>query len=207
MFFSHSKSRLEAVSDGVFAFAATLMVVQVGSNAEILSFSKELPNFISFAVSFFIMMTLWKVHYNFFRRTDLIDNWIIALNMILLFTVLFYIFPVKSLLDSLLKRSFMSIGEFSQLFQLYSIGFSLIFGSLSLMYYRAYKKDKEIKNPFVLLFYTRHFLIFVFVGIFSALLAKFQVGLKFGLPGFIYASLGLLCFAHSYQFQKNHSLK
>ena len=82
MLFSHSKSRLEALSDGVFAFAATLMVVQVGSNTELISFSKELPNFISFGASFFIMMALWKVHYNFFRRTDHIDNWIIALNMI-----------------------------------------------------------------------------------------------------------------------------
>lgn len=207
MFFSHSKSRIEALSDGVFAFAATLMVVQVGSSTESISFAKELPNFISFAASFFIMMALWKIHYNFFRRTNLVDNWIIALNMILLFTVLFYIFPVKSLLDSLLKKELMSINEFSELFQLYSIGFSVMFGSLSLMYFRAYKKDKKIKNPFILLFYTRHFLIFVLVGLFSALLAKLQIGLKYGLPGIVYMSLGILCFAHSYQFQKKYSLK
>lgn len=206
MFFSHSKNRLEALSDGVFAFAATLMVVQVGSNTEFISFSKELPNFISFGASFFIMMALWKVHYNFFRRTDYIDNWIIALNMILLFTVLFYIFPVKSLLDSLLKRSAMTIGEFSDLFQLYSIGFSVMFGSLSLMYFRAFKKDKKIDNPYRMLFYTRHFLIFVFVGLVSAFLAKLQIGLRYGVPGYIYGSLGILCYVHSMQFQKKHSL-
>lgn len=206
MFFSHSKSRIEALSDGVFAFAATLMVIQVGSNTESISFAKELPNFISFAASFFIMMALWKIHYNFFRRTDLVDNWIISLNMVLLFTVLFYIFPVKSLLDSLLKKELMSINEFSELFQLYSIGFSVMFGSLSLMYFRAYKKDKKIENPFILLFYTRHFLIFVLVGLFSALLAKFQIGLRYGLPGLVYMSLGILCFVHSYQFQKKYSL-
>lgn len=204
MFFSHSKSRLEALSDGVFAFAATLMVVEVGATTEFLSFSKELPNFISFGASFFIMMALWKLHYNFFRRTSHVDNWIITFNMILLFTVLFYIFPVKSLLDSLLKRTAMNIEQFSQLFQLYSIGFSFMFLSFALMYFRAFKKDKNVENPYVLLFYARHFLIFVFVGLVSALMAKFQVGLRYGAPGFVYVVLGLLCYLHSVQFQKKH---
>ena len=204
MLFSHSKSRLEALSDGVFAFAATLMVVEVGATTEFLSFSEELPNFISFGASFFIMMALWKLHYNFFRRTSHVDNWIITFNMILLFTVLFYIFPVKSLLDSLLKRIAMNIEQFSQLFQLYSIGFSFMFLSFALMYFRAYKKDKNVENPYVLLFYARHFLIFVFVGLLSALMAKFQIGLRYGVPGFVYAILGLLCYLHSVQFQKKH---
>jgi len=207
MFFSHSKSRIEALSDGVFAFAATLMVVDVGASVEFVSLKKQLPNFISFAVSFFVMMALWKLHYNFFRRTSYVDNWIITFNMILLFTVLFYIFPVKSLLDTALGQSKMaSIDDFSQLFQIYSIGFTLLFSSFSLMYYRAYKKDKEISNPYRLLFYTRHFLIFVLVGIGSTILAKLQIGLRYGVPGFFYASLGLFCYLHSIQFQKKHSL-
>ena len=146
MLFSHSKSRLEALSDGVFAFAATLMVVEVGSSSEFISFSDEVPNFISFGASFFIMMALWKLHYNFFRRTKHVDNWIITFNMILLFTVLFYIFPVKSLLDSMLQQKGMTVDELSQLFQIYSIGFSTMFLSFVLMYFRAYKKDKNIKN-------------------------------------------------------------
>ncbi|RCS27543.1 DUF1211 domain-containing protein [Polaribacter sp. WD7] len=97
MKFIHSKNRLESVSDAVFAFAATLLVVNIGANTTLTSFKEELPNFISFAVSFFVMMAIWKIHYNFFRRTNYIDNWIITLNMILLFTVLFYIFPIRSL--------------------------------------------------------------------------------------------------------------
>ncbi|MAD96735.1 MAG: transglutaminase [Flavobacteriaceae bacterium] len=206
MKFLQSKNRLEALSDGVFAFAATLMVVDIGRTTELLSLQEGLPNFISFAASFFIMMALWKVHYNFFRRTNYLDDLIIALNMIFLFTVLFYIFPVKGLLDSALRQSEITIDSFSQLFQIYSIGFAMMFGSFSLMYFRAYKKDKEIENPYVLLFYTRHFLIYVFVGLFSALLANLQIGLRYGVPGFIYAILGVLCYWHSVEFQKKHSL-
>ncbi len=207
MKFLHSKNRLEAVSDGVFAFAATLMVVNIGSNTTITSFKDELPNFISFAVSFFVMMAIWKVHYNFFRRTDYIDNWIIALNMILLFTILFYIFPVRSLLITGFGGERISINEFSNIFQLYSIGFSLMFLTLHLMYLRVFKKDRENGKNLKLLFFARHFFIFLIVGVISFLLAKFRVGLKYGVPGFVYASLGVLCYFHSVKFHKKHNLK
>lgn len=207
MKFSHSKNRLEALSDGVFAFAATLMVINIGSSTEITSFKEELPNFISFAVSFFVMMGIWKVHYNFYRRTDYIDNWIIALNMILLFTVLFYIFPVRSLLMTGFGGQRISIDAFSNIFQLYSIGFSLIFLSIHLMYLRAFKKDRNPEKNLKLLFYSRHFFIFIIVGIISFLLARFQVGLRYGVPGFIYAFLGPLCYFYSVKFHKKHNLK
>lgn len=207
MIFKHSKSRLEALSDGVFAFAATLMVVNVGINTDVISFKDEIPNFISFAVSFFVMMIIWKLHYNFFRRTNHINNWIITLNMVLLFTVLFYVFPVKSLLNTALIGTRMSLEEFSLLFQVYSIGFTFIFSCFALMYYIAYKKDKEHHNKYQLLFYARHFGIFVCVGIISFIIAKLHIGLQIGLPGFIYASLGLLCWWHSVSFQKHYSLE
>ncbi|WP_405562157.1 TMEM175 family protein [Polaribacter sp. Asnod6-C07] len=207
MKFIHSKDRLESVSDGVFAFAATLMVVNIGINTSITSFTDELPNFISFAVSFFVMMAIWKVHYNFYRRTNYIDNWIIGLNMVLLFTVLFYIFPIRSLLNTGIGGEMISKENFSNIFQLYSIGFSLIFICFHLLYFRAYKKDRENDKNLKLLFYSRHFLIFILVGIISFLLAKFQIGLMYGVPGFIYAFLGPLCYFHSVRFHKKHNLK
>lgn len=202
----HSKNRLEALSDGVFAFAATLMVVNVGVTTDIISFKDELPNLISFAVSFFVMMAIWKVHYNFFRRTNYIDNWIIALNMVLLFTVLFYVFPVKSLLNTALGGKKITIDQLSNIFQMYSIGFLLIFLCVYLMYLRAFKKDRKEGKNYNLLFYARHFFIFVTVGFVSFILAKLQMGLKIGLPGFVYAILGLLCWWHSVKFRQKHSL-
>jgi len=203
MKFLHSRNRLESVSDAVFAFAATLMVVNIGTSTTFTSFKEELPNFISFAVSFFVMMGIWKVHYNFFRRTKYIDNWVIALNMILLFTVLFYIFPIRSLLNTAIGGARINIDEFSNIFQLYSIGFSLIFLSLHLMYLRAFKKDRQEEKNKNLLFYCRHFFIFVSVGVISFILAKFQIGLKYGVPGFVYALLGPMCYLHSRIFFKN----
>lgn len=203
MKFLHSKSRLESVSDAVFAFAATLMVVNIGADTAITSFREELPNFLSFAVSFFVMMAIWKIHYNFFRRTDFIDNWIIAFNMVLLFTVLFYIFPIRSLISTGYGENRISVDNFSGIFQMYSLGFLLIFLCFSLMYYKAYKNKKNL----ILLFYCRHFLMFVIVALISFILATFKLGLFIGLPGFIYALLGPICYFHSIRFHKKYDLE
>jgi len=200
----HSKNRLESLSDGVFAFAATLMVVNIGANADFSSLKEQLPMFISFGISFFVMMALWKLHYNFFRRTSYVDNWTITYNSIFLFTILFYVFPLKSLASAIILRTRMTITELSELFQLYSLGFTVIFLCLVLLYRRAYKKDNKNKNLLSLLFYKRHFFIFAIVGLFSALFAYFKIGIQFGLPGIIYSVLGLLCFLHSKQFHKKY---
>lgn len=70
------------------------------------------------------------------------------------------------------------------------------------MYLRAYKKTKSIENAIQLLFYARHFGIYVFVSLVSILLAKFKIGLLYALPGMIYALLGPLCYVHGMQFEK-----
>lgn len=201
----HSRGRLESLSDGVFAFAATLMVVNIGTNTDFTSFKEQLPSFVSFGISFFVMMLLWKLHYNFFRRTKYVDNWIITYNTIFLFTILFYVFPLKSLAAAGILRIRMSPTELAELFQLYSLGFALIFLCLVLMYRRAHKKDIYNENLLSLLFYKRHFFIFVAVGLLSFITAYFNIGIRFGFPGMIYFILGILCYIHSKKFRKKHT--
>lgn len=124
--------------------------------------------------------------------------------MILLFTALFYIFPIRSLLNTGVGGERITINEFSNIFQLYSAGFSLIFFCLYLMYLRAFKKDRANSKNIYLKFYYRHFFIFVCVGVFSFFLAKLQIDLKFGVTGFIYALLGPVCYVHSMRFHKKY---
>ncbi len=201
----HNISRVEAFSDAVFAFAATLLVVSVGSENDNSILQIDWSVFLSFGVSFFVLVALWYVHYNFFRRTDYMDNWIIALNAILLFVVLYFVFPLKSLINTWLGNQSMSVESFSSLFQLYSLGFFLIFLCISLMYLRAYKKVEKPEST-KLLFYARHFAIYVLVSLISIVLAKSKVGLKFGVPGVIYALLGPLCYYHGVSFKKKYNL-
>ena len=203
MKFLHNINRVEAFSDAVFAFAATLMVVSLGTGDSSLEFRDNWVGFISFGVSFFVLVALWKVHYNYFRRTTYLDNWTIAFNAILLFVVLYFVFPLKSLANSWFSQAGISMDDLASLFQLYSLGFLLIFLCFSLMYWRAYKKTDETHN-ITLHFYARHFLIFVLVSLTSILLSTLKVGIGFGLPGFVYTILGPLCYWHAVRFGKKY---
>ncbi len=203
MKFLHNISRVEAFSDAVFAFAATLMVVSLDKGDSLIQVKDNWIGFLSFGVSFFVLVALWKVHYNYFRRTDYIDNWTITFNAILLFVVLYFVFPLKSLTFSWFSQRGISREDLASLFELYSLGFLLIFLCFSLMYWRAYNKTDEKQKP-TLHFYARHFMVFVVVSFVSILLSAFQVGVGFGLPGFIYIILGPLCYWHANHFSKKY---
>jgi uncharacterized membrane protein len=202
MRFPHNISRIEAFSDAVFAFAATLLVVSLGTDSSDSLIDIDFKLFTGFAISFFVLVILWFLHYNFFRRTNYMDNVIIAINAVLLFVVLYYVFPLKSLVNSWFLPQGMTPDKLAGLFELYGLGFALIFLCLSLMYYRAYKKSKHLENSITLLFYVRHFGLFVVVALISIIIAYLQIGINYGLPGILYALLGPFCSVHSYLFYK-----
>lgn len=202
----HNLSRIEAFSDAVFAFAATLMVVNFDMGNDLNITRSTATGFLSFFVSFFVLVALWWVHYNFFRRTNYMDAVLISLNSILLFVVLYYVFPLKNMVQSWMGQGVRTKEDLSNLFVMYGIGFLLIFLCFSLMYYRAYKKSHNVTTATTLFFYARHFTIFVFVGSLSVVLAYLEIGIKFGFPGFIYGIIGPLCFWHSSRFTKKFQL-
>lgn len=198
----HNISRIEAFSDAVFAFAATLLVVSVSSDSTDSIIAIDFKLFTGFAISFFVLVTLWYLHYNFFRRTDYMDNQIIVINAVLLFVVLYYVFPLKTLINSWFSSQGMTPDKLAGIFELYGLGFALIFLCLSLMYFRAYQKTKQLNSAFHLLFYVRHFGIFVIVAMLSVVIAYLQIGINYGLPGILYSLLGPFCAVHSYYFFK-----
>lgn len=200
----HNTNRIEAFSDGVFAFAATLLVVTLGIESSETITDLDLKSFASFAISFFVLFTFWYLHYNFFRRTSYMDNWIIALNAVLLFVVLYYVFPLKSMVNSWFSTDGMTRDTLAGLFELYGVGFTLIFLCFSLMYYRAFKKSKKINESLHLYFYARHFALFVLTGLISILIAYLKIGIGYGLPGILYSLLGPFCTLHSYLFFKKY---
>lgn len=205
MEFKHDTKRIEAFSDAVFGFAATLMVITIDTDASFsIQFKANPASWITFAATFFVLIALWKVHYNFFRRTKYMDNWIITFNSFLLFVILYYIFPLRSMLNSLLGKEEQTAESLGSLFAFYSAGFVLIFLCLALMYFRAYKKTSSISSSLNLLFYGRHFSIYVFVGILSVIISILGTGIRFALPGIIYFLIGPLCWWHAIQFNKTY---
>jgi len=204
MKFLHNNNRVEAFSDGVFAFAATLMVVTLDMDDSLWLTGAKAINFISFGASFFVLVMLWKIHYNFFRRNSYIDNWIIAFNSVLLFVVLYYVFPLKSLINSWIGLQKITADDLASLFVMYGFGFAMIFLCYALMYYRAYRKTRSLQTSIDLLFYAQHFSIYVLVAILSIILGVLKVGINFGAPGFFYGLLGPLCYFHAVWFDKKY---
>ncbi len=206
MKYLHDKSRLQSISDGMFAFAATLIVVSLEVPKSFQDLESMLTNLLSFALSFFALVLIWITHYNYFRKIKKIDYIIIILNFILLFVLLLYVYPLKFLSNlSIGATDKINLSQFAKLWIWYGAGFVIMFITTSLMYRRQLheKFDTVIKSD--MLYSANHFLIISMVGIISIVLAYFEIGIKIGLPGFIYGSIGLFIFLYGKYHDKKYS--
>lgn len=144
-------SRVEALSDAVFAFAVTLLVVSLEVPTSFSEMMNSMRGFISFGICFTLLFLIWHAHYIFYRRYGLEDTYTTILNAILLFVVLFYIYPLKFLFSFLISAMFgidtgvsaaamITGNDIQQLMLVYSFGFMSIFLVFMLMYVNAYRK-------------------------------------------------------------------
>ncbi|MGB8820788.1 MAG: TMEM175 family protein, partial [Methanoregula sp.] len=93
-----SKNRLEALVDGVFAFAMTLLVIGLSvptipkteAATELPAYIVSMfPQFLSFLIAFFILASLWIVHHEHFHFLRSVNKVVLWLNvLILIFVVL-----------------------------------------------------------------------------------------------------------------------
>ena len=100
---SHEPSRLEGLSDAVFGFAITLLVVSLEVPRNFAELMQAMRGFGAFAISFTLLFLVWFNQYKFFRRYGLQDNTSVVLNGVLLFVVLFYVYPLKFLFTLLVN--------------------------------------------------------------------------------------------------------
>jgi uncharacterized membrane protein len=97
-------SRLEGFSDAVFGFALTLLVVALEVPASFEELMRTMEGFLAFAICFAFIVWIWFEHYLFFRRFPLQDGLTVFYNAVLLFVVLFYVYPLKFLFSGLVGR-------------------------------------------------------------------------------------------------------
>jgi uncharacterized membrane protein len=140
----HEVTRLEGFSDAVFGFALTLLVVSLEVPTSFEALKSQMEGFLGFALMFAVVCWIWYEHNWFFRHTGLQDAWTVFLNSVLLFVVLFYVYPLKFLTASLLGAWFGLGGPGAprleagnQLLLLYSGGVVMIFGTFLLLYRHA----------------------------------------------------------------------
>jgi uncharacterized membrane protein len=96
------KSRTEAFSDGVFAIAITLLIIEVRvPDSEAGDLARDLanqwPSYAAYVVSFAIIGIIWVNHHDIFERITTVDRPLLFLNLVLLLTVAFLPFPTALL--------------------------------------------------------------------------------------------------------------
>jgi len=100
------KSRVEAFSDGVFAIAITLLVLQIGIDPDAFAdpwraLADEWPSYLAYVTSFLTIGSVWLAHQRLFARSEALDGVTVRLNLLLLLAVSFLPFPTALLAESL----------------------------------------------------------------------------------------------------------
>jgi len=91
--------RLEAFSDGVFAIAITLLIIEIG--VPHVDTSKSLthallhlwPSYFGYVVSFLTIGVMWINHHHMFKDIIRADHTLLVLNLLLLLGIAFVPFP------------------------------------------------------------------------------------------------------------------
>lgn len=139
-------TRLEAFSDVVFGFALTLLVVSLEVPRNYDELISAMRGFVPFAICFAQLVMIWRGHYVFSRRYGLEDSYTVLLNVVLLFVVLFYVYPLKFVFTLLFLQVIgaappgsLNDVQASVVMRIYAVGFASVFLLFALMYAHAYK--------------------------------------------------------------------
>lgn len=200
---NHEIQRIETFSDGVFAFAVTLLIVSLEVPKSFEELVITMRGFFAFGISFLLLVMIWNEQHRFFRNYGLEDGWTLTLNGILLFLVLFYVYPLKFLFSLMFGDHIYGSGkspftisehEVPSLMVIYSMGFVAIYTLFFLMYLHAGRNHKKLRltalEKFDCRSNTYRLLIMILTGIGSVIVAMILTDATAGSAGYVYFLIG-----------------
>ena len=151
----HQPTRLEAFSDAAFAFALTLLVVSLDVPRSYDELMDLLYGFPAFGCCFALLIWIWWEHASFFRKYPLQDPLTVVINGALLFVVLFYVYPLKFMFESLFAiftpapttrrpPEPMALWQLGNASAVYAFGFLVLFLVFALLCHRAYRRREAL---------------------------------------------------------------
>lgn len=183
------QTRIETFSDAVFALAVTLLVLSSTVPNTLEELKASLMEVVPFGICITLFTVIWYQHYIFFIRYGFKDVKIVAVNTILLFLVLVYVYPLKFLFTALFHLYYNLItGEgfpikplFGEsLMVIYGIGAAAVFLILAWMYKIALKRKEALQLNELEIFHTKTSyysnLLMALVPVISAIIAAFGIG-------------------------------
>lgn len=194
-------TRLEFYSDAVFAFMATLLVVSLEVPTDFHEFIDRIAGFPGFAIGFLVLTLLWARHRAFFKAYGHYDAAVLLANAAVLFSILFFVFPLKWMVNVVLARwlgldlgsagrlSFASYDEVRTLFLLFTCGFTAVFASFTLLHAAAWRRRDALELDAAarseLRFRLRTNALATAFGLLATGLAAARIGLAIGAPGWV----------------------
>jgi uncharacterized membrane protein len=194
-------SRIEGFSDAVFGFALTLLVASIEVPPDFEALKQTLRGFLPFALTFALISWIWYLHYSFFRQFGLEDRLTIVLNSVLLFVVLFFVYPLKVMANALVGMGQTTFGNLSMddnrfLMVSYSSGVIAVFLVFFLLNANAYRQraalDLKREDIYDIGTALRAHASSVLLGVTSVILALTLPPNWFALSGLVYALEGPL---------------
>lgn len=201
-------TRFEGLSDAVFGFAVTLLIVSLEVPATFTQLLITMRGFFAFAICFFLLISVWYQQYIFFRRYGLQDVFTIFWNSVLLFVILFYIYPLKFLFTVLVNafsgasldvvvngttQRMILPSQMPQLMLVFDAGYVAIFAVFVLLFYHAYRHRAELDLSPIEVFDTQASIFNssfnLFVGLISVSIVVLSGSRFGGIAGLIYPIL------------------
>lgn len=200
---SRDVNRIEAFSDAVFGFALTLLVVSLEVPRTFADMMENVRGLPAFAACFAILLMIWQEHHKFFRRYGVHDGLIIWINGVLLFVVLFYVYPLKFLMTLLLGPDGALFGghvdqetgvRMPAVMAMYGVGFVAVFALLAALHWRARRCLRADPDPAVdmrmLDIDLGGCFVYVSIGVLSLAIAALPWRWAPGVAGMAYALIG-----------------
>lgn len=174
-------NRLEAFSDAVFGFAVTLLVISLEVPKDYDSLMRLFSGLPAFGLTFLVLCGIWRDHYLFFRRFGLEDRATMVLNMVLLFVVVAYLYPLKFMFNAAFSfvpgaiQVQVTEAQGAHLFVVYDLGFAAVQLSLMGLYLHARRRGEtlglEPVEQLQVAFFARRYAILAAVGLASCAVA------------------------------------
>jgi uncharacterized membrane protein len=141
--------RVEAFSDGVFAIAVTLLILEVKVAGTGGSLAAQLghawPSYVAYVISFIVIGTMWINHHRMFTALEAVDHTIIVANLALLLVISFIPFPTRLLGEHLTAGTFADERTAVVLYGATMIAVSIVFPGL----WWSIARDRALLRPHI----------------------------------------------------------